>query len=226
MEQIIKISEIIFKDELYPRTGVSYITIGNYAEKMKAGVKFPPILLGKIGSESILVDGYHRLQATLRLKEEYIKAEVKQYGTIKELFRDAVESNNQHGLQLTGSDNIKILATLEEMEFTPLEIGSILKATPERVQRYQSRILRRPNGSLVMLKSPIARLLEKGHITEAEAMNVDQSHLKVQGVKDLMVQVLAILQGDVYPWGDADMRVLGVEVYQLLGRSVSINDIS
>jgi len=226
MDQITKIDEIIFKENLYPRTGVSYITVGNYAQKMKAGVTFPPIILGNLGSELILVDGYHRLLATERIKEEYIKAEIIQYNNETDLFKDSIKYNSAHGLALTSSDNVKILATLQDMQFSPLEIGELLKATPERVDRYKSRIIRKPNGSRVFLKSPIARLLEKGHITEEEACNIDQSSLKVQTVKDLMVQIVAILDGDVYPWAVPDMRALGVEVYQLLGRSVNINDVS
>jgi len=225
MEQIIKIDEIVFKEELYPRQSVSYVTAGNYAAKMKAGVKFPPILLGRVNGDLILVDGYHRMLAHQKIKEEYIKAEIKKYTSLKELYKEAVELNNTHGLPLSSYDNLKILATLESMEFTPFEIESILKATPDRVQRYQSRIIRRPNGSQVFLKAPIARLLEKGCITEEEAANIDQSHFQVQQVKSIMIQLIALLQDDVYPWGDADMRVLGVEVYQLLGRSVNINDI-
>ena len=226
LEQITKINEVVFKESLYPRTGVSYITVGNYAQKMKAGVTFPPIILGKLGTQLILVDGYHRLLATERNKEEYIKAEIIHYNNETDLFKDAIKYNSAHGLALTSSDNLKILATLQDMQFSPLEIGELLKATPERVERYQSRIIRKPNGSRVFLKSPIARLLEKGHITEEEACHIDQTQLKTQTVKDLMVQVIAILEGNGYPWNDVSMRALAVEVYQLLGRSVNINDIS
>jgi hypothetical protein len=225
MEQVIKTDEIIFKEELYPRTGINHIAVGNYAEKMRAGQKFPPIIIGKISNELILVDGYHRLLATKRIKENYIKADVRQYQSIKELFKDAVESNSQHGLQLTASDNVKILITLENMDFQPFEIAEILKATPERVERYQSRVLTGLNGKKIILKAPIAKLLEKGQITEEEAANVDQSRLTVQRIRDLMIQLLAVLQGDAYPWSDPDMRSFAVEVYQLLGRSVSINDV-
>jgi len=225
-EQIIKINEIAFKEELYPRISVNYITVGNYADKMKTGVKFPSIIVGKIDSEVILVDGYHRILATQRLDEEYIKAEVRQYGTILELFEDAVELNSSHGLPLSSADNVKILATLENMKFEPLKIGELIKATPDRIEKYQSRILRRPNGSQIFLKAPIARLLEKGHITEEEAMNVNQSRLQVQDVKQIVVQFIAILQGNAYPWGDSTMKALAVETYQLLGRNITINDIS
>ena len=226
MEQIIKIDEIVFKEELYPRISVNYITVGNYADKMKTGVKFPPIIVGRINGEMILVDGYHRILATQRLDEEYLKAEVRQYGTLLELFEDAINLNSSHGLPLSSADNVKILATLENMKFEPLKIGELIKATPKRIEKYQSRILRRPNGSQIFLKAPIARLLEKGHITEEEACNVDQSQLTTQTVKNLMVQIVAILDGNAYPWAVPDMRSLAVEVYQLLGRSVSINDIS
>ena len=226
MEKLLKIDEVTFKNELYPRTGVTYITVGNYTEKMRVGEKFPPIVVGKIGKELILVDGYHRLLATKRLEQEYIKAVVKSYDSMKDIFKDAIELNSRHGIQFTASDNVKMLATLEDMEFTPFEIAGILKATPERVERYKSRIIRKRNGDRVFLKAPIARLLETGHITEQEALNVDQSQLKVQNIRDLMVQIIAVLQGHVYPWGDEDMRALAGEVYQLLGRSVNINDVS
>jgi len=226
MEQIIKIDEIDFKEELYPRISVNYITVGNYADKMKAGVKFPPIVVGKINGETILVDGYHRLLAIQRLDEEYIKAEIKQYGAVVDLFEDAVELNSSHGLPLTSSDNVKILATLEKMKFEPLHIGELIKATSDRMQKYQDRILRRPDGSQIFLKAPIARLLAKGHITEEEAMNVDQKWFAVQDVKQIIVQLIALLQGGVYPWGDSTMKALAVEAYQLLGRNITINDIS
>ena len=57
-------------------------------------------------------------------------------------------------------------------------------------------------------------------------MNVNQSRLQVQDVKQIVVQFIAILQGNAYPWGDSTMKALAVETYQLLGRNITINDIS
>lgn len=65
---------------------------------------FPEIHLGLINGELIVVDGYHRLEASKRLGLETIRAYVTEYSKIEGLQKDAINENINHGQRLSDYD--------------------------------------------------------------------------------------------------------------------------
>lgn len=89
-------------------------TITAYAEKMDAGVEFPPIVIGrwpksdKYG-ESGIVDGLHRLAAATQAKLKDFPVEFIQYESLDKALADMYTRNMQHGLPPTeGQRNARI----------------------------------------------------------------------------------------------------------------------
>lgn len=73
-------------------------------ESLKEAEVFPEIHLGLLDGQLIVVDGYHRLEASKRLGLETIKAYVTDYKTIETIIRDAINENINHGQRLSDYD--------------------------------------------------------------------------------------------------------------------------
>ncbi|WP_054533999.1 ParB N-terminal domain-containing protein [Herpetosiphon geysericola] len=85
------------------RASLSMFTVDNYAEAMKDGVVFPPIITYYDGSEYWLADGFHRLAAAERAGHSAIDCEIRQ-GTRRDAILYSVGANSNHGLQRTRED--------------------------------------------------------------------------------------------------------------------------
>lgn len=73
-------------------------------ESLKEAEVFPEIHLGLLDGQLIVVDGYHRLEASKRLDLETIKAYITDYKTIETIIRDAINENINHGQRLSDYD--------------------------------------------------------------------------------------------------------------------------
>lgn len=60
---IVDVKDVITDKDYYPRAEWNHLTAYSYAQAMRAGAKFPPIVVAKINGQLILVDGKHRLEA-------------------------------------------------------------------------------------------------------------------------------------------------------------------
>lgn len=94
--------EKISNKNINPRQG------GLVAENLKllieSGGEFPPIHLGYLNNELIVVDGYHRLEATKQLQLEKISAYITAYNSEEQLKTDAINENVVHGVRLNEYD--------------------------------------------------------------------------------------------------------------------------
>jgi len=218
--QVLKIGDLVFEDDLYPRTSVWWGTVYRYSEEMKAGSKFPPIIVGKVQGRLYVVDGWHRCQALLRNGEEYVNAIVVEYTDFKALFVDAVILNSSHGRQFTSTDKVRVISKLEDFKIDIAEISGLVKVPMDNIGRYQSRIVRGPKGT-VILKSIIAKQVEKGTLTVDEAVLISQHSFVNSGVMELLIQLIDLIEGEAFPWQDEAARGAAETLYGLLGGHIS-----
>lgn len=85
------------------RSGLNMFTVESYAEAMKEGIVFPPIVTYYDGAEYWLADGFHRLAAAERAGHSAIDCEIRQ-GTRRDAILYSVGANANHGLQRTRED--------------------------------------------------------------------------------------------------------------------------
>ncbi|MDK4524997.1 ParB/RepB/Spo0J family partition protein [Fusobacterium necrophorum] len=76
----------------------------NLKSLIESGGEFPPIHLGYLNNELIVVDGYHRLEATRQLELEKIAAYITAYNSKEQLITDAINENVVHGVRLNEYD--------------------------------------------------------------------------------------------------------------------------
>ncbi len=107
VEQEVPVSKIVIDRELYPRTQLDTEVCEKYATALTLGEIFPEIVLTK---DYVLIDGYHRLEATKKVGKDKIRALVLTQDIIdSERFVLAVELNLRHGKAFTDIDHEKII---------------------------------------------------------------------------------------------------------------------
>lgn len=107
----IKLKKISIDGGTQPREDINEEIVSEYAEAMKEGDTFPPIVVFNDGAKYWLADGFHRYHASNKIGYLDIEAEVKQ-GTKRDAVLYSVSANSKHGLRRTNADKRKAVLTL------------------------------------------------------------------------------------------------------------------
>jgi hypothetical protein len=94
-----------------PRTEINTEVVSDYAEHMRGGADFPPVVVFFDGVDWWLADGFHRVHAARQAGIPTIKAEVHQ-GTKRDAILYSVGANADHGQRRTPADKRKAVETL------------------------------------------------------------------------------------------------------------------
>ena len=100
--QKIKLNALV-TEGLQIRCTIDKNVVAEYAEAMKDGKEFPPILVFREKDKLYLADGFHRVEAAKKLGEEDVTADVRE-GGFNEALRFALHANSSHGLRRTNAD--------------------------------------------------------------------------------------------------------------------------
>jgi len=210
---LVKWKDLVFDTELYPRFKLSWLTAHQYAQTMKSGVEFPPVLVGRFEGKLYLIDGWHRVEAKKNLKDEYVQAQVKNYPSRREMFLDAIKLNIAHGRPLSVQERVRLIEKLKGMRFELEQISEVLHAPVEDVKLLSARVVYGPDGQPIYAKGLTAHLATD----ETSIMDLDQSTFSVRNVSALLKQLIAILEHpDVYPIQDEDVKELTAKAHGLL----------
>jgi hypothetical protein len=110
---------IICDPELQMRTQLCPITIARYAEALATG-PLPPISVGLLDGQHILIDGWHRLRAhQIHAPTALIQAEVIMLPDRWALLRRAAAANAHHGLPLSSAEKRRAVTTWCQTETDP-----------------------------------------------------------------------------------------------------------
>jgi hypothetical protein len=94
----IAVSEVVFREDLYPRLETSALTVQKYAEDLDV---LPPI---EVNQHNEIIDGWHRWTAHRKNGAEMIRAIVTETECDTQLLEFAITRNATHGLQLSQQD--------------------------------------------------------------------------------------------------------------------------
>lgn len=102
--KLVTIADIDIENSLNPRHSLNTEARDAYAEAMKAGANFPPIVLfGPRDGKYFVADGFHRLEASKKAGIGSILAEIRP-GTKFDALRFSVTANDRHGVRMRGAD--------------------------------------------------------------------------------------------------------------------------
>ena len=106
-----EVSEIQLLGEVQSRVGLDEGAIEEFAEKIKDGVEFPPIVVLHGDDGCICADGFHRVHAARRAGVEKIAAEIREGGR-RDAILHSVGANAQHGVRRTNADKRRAVEIL------------------------------------------------------------------------------------------------------------------
>jgi hypothetical protein len=163
----VALSDLVKREDLYPRTGVDPGHVRALVEAIESGAKLPPIVADK--ASKAIVDGYHRHAALMMLGVETIDVDLRSYASDAAMFEDAIALNAAHGRRLTNADHSQIVIRARELGVTLERVGTLVGVSPEtlerrflagqgptqRIQTPQGTVTRRP---LVPLKKTLKHL--------------------------------------------------------------------
>lgn len=136
----LKVSEVVFREDLYPRIQTSVITVQKYAEDLDI---LPPI---EVNQHNELIDGWHRWTAHRKVEAKTIKIKITPTASDAELLELAIERNAAHGLQLSQNDKRDMArkiyggTLLAEQGAKKQKLANILSVSLRVVQDWLSRI--------------------------------------------------------------------------------------
>jgi hypothetical protein len=143
----IKLTDVVWDKEIYPRERWNTATIERYADALEAGAQFPPIIL-EAGTNRLL-DGKHRTEAHDKAGLEEIEAEWRTIPDGMTARYYAASLSSQHGDRLSNAD-IKVIAEAEfedNPKLDPTRWGYGLGVSKSTVYRWVSHILDREKAS-------------------------------------------------------------------------------
>ncbi len=110
-QQKIKVDSIRIDGGTQPRSEIDDSVVSEYAEQMRHGVEFPPVVVFNDGVCYWLADGFHRTHAARRAESGSLLAEVHN-GTKRDAVLYSVGANSAHGIRRTNTDKRKAVMTL------------------------------------------------------------------------------------------------------------------
>lgn len=153
MAEKLFIKDIIKDPDIYPRRNESPKTIEAYAEALETGVKFPPILIQRISTNSgneciVFLDGVHRARAHERVRRDSIEAEywkdevLNKEDWITQLQLESARQNFAHGNALQTEDKQQQSRKICEKnwDITEQEIADALGVLRRTVSNWVSDI--------------------------------------------------------------------------------------
>jgi ParB-like chromosome segregation protein Spo0J len=136
----LSLSRIIAHQEVQARVAMNEETIEEYAEAMRNGDKFPPVVVfSDDGASYWLADGFHRYHAAKKTANKWtLPAEIRDGGK-REAILFAVGANASHGLRRSREDKrnsvLKLLNDKEWSQWSDREIARRCQVSPDTVNR-------------------------------------------------------------------------------------------
>lgn len=102
----VDIASITVDQRLQSRAAMNDEAVFDYAERIKAGTKFDPVMCFEDGDVLWLVEGFHRVAAHRMAGENAIDVECRP-GTFREAWVYSLGTNDKHGVRRTNADKRK-----------------------------------------------------------------------------------------------------------------------
>jgi DNA modification methylase len=189
----ISIDKLEIDDRIYPRKRRSPKTIESYAESLKCGAKFPPILIQKVSDEgekrTLILDGFHRTKAYEEFGKEKVPYEswkserIPFQENIHKLRVVSIKRNLTHGDRLSYSDKKAMCKQMaeedEDLNITQEEFSDIFKVSQKSISNWIQNIRARQKGSR---NNTIIRLSKLGWTQKAIGEKVDLDQTSVSRI--------------------------------------------
>ena len=114
MTKTILLDQLDWIKDAYPRSDVDQETVGIYAQALRSGCEFPPVLAVQRSDSYLIVDGVHRFLACKELKRKTIEVRIVRLSGVQDIYKRAVKENATNGKPFTSDERETIAARLKE----------------------------------------------------------------------------------------------------------------
>jgi len=138
----IKVADVVLDERVYPRASVNDRVVADMVRAAEGGSVFPPVVIARTVAgkpSNAIVDGAHRVELHKVLGEEMISAELRDYETEADLFKDAISLNAVHGLRMTNLDRLHSAGRAEVLGLSERDLALALKVSVEYLQALKPR---------------------------------------------------------------------------------------
>jgi len=152
----LQIAEIRKSERLQSRVKLAPAVTNRYADAMKRGVQFPPVIVFDDGENKWLADGNYRVAAAVQAGKTEIEAEVRE-GSERHAFVCSLEANVAHGSPLTNADKRNgttlILSDSELVQLSDVRISKLCGVSDNFVGKMRKRLNIERSKSVVCLRN-------------------------------------------------------------------------
>ncbi len=215
-QQLLKISQIKRRDDLYPRNQTNYITTLRYSSALQTGAVFPPITVAKVKRTYILIDGAHRIDANRMNKEPYIEAEILENLSEKEMFIEAVRRNSEHGLQYSAQEVAKMVLKLRELKVSKNKISELVRIPNDRLKAFMAKRMVRIIGDRGGDKGVDILKSELKHLAGTTQGKLDQKKFIGMGQVQIINDLINLIERDLIDWDNKSVARKLKKLYTLL----------
>lgn len=137
----LSLEEIDIYSGTQTRVATNDEAVESYAEAMKLGSEFPPVIVYFDGAKYYLADGFHRYLAAKKIEEGNLPAEVRE-GTRGDALIHALGANATNGVYRTNADkrNAAEIALEEWTDHSNAYLADICKVSIEFVRRVRKQL--------------------------------------------------------------------------------------
>jgi len=215
----IKVSELVFDFNLYPRQRVDCQHVSEMVEAEKAGVTLPPILIDKRSKR--IVDGFHRAKMRQRIdgSEATIQAVEKVYRSDQEMFLDAMRHNASHGRALSSYDRAHAVILAGHLGLDDQAVAGALSITAQRVESLRVN----KSATAGKLQVPIKRTIH--HMAGAKLTKKQfEANKKLGGMEQLFYvnQIIVLIESGLLDKNNQDLMEKLDKLHGLLGGLVEV----
>lgn len=195
----VKLENIILDDEIYPRSFTDFRTVGTYAEAMRAGAEFPPLVIAKYEDVHYLLDGWHRYHA---MKQNEIEKALVETLDIprSEWYAKSLELNIKNGRPLTQKEKIQAIFRLRREGKDDMNISQMMQLTTDYMHHLiesKAIITNEKIGNGISLKPALAEVKEK--IEPKKIVDIERLQRNWSGQKqfNMIQQVIDLIERDL-----------------------------
>jgi hypothetical protein len=195
--KVLKVKDVVFRKEFYPRQKCDWQTMYDYAQSMKAGANFPPIEVAFIRGKHYLLDGLHRLEALKYNKEKYVQAIINpEVTTLKALYVASVSRNIINGRRFSVQEKAQIIVKLRDMQYDAREISKIVCIPAGSIDKFVAdRVTNTISGKTVVLKGAVKHF-SAGEVEDD--FDDIQDRLSAKSQLNILDQFLKLLENGLF----------------------------
>jgi ParB-like chromosome segregation protein Spo0J len=209
----VKCGELVADYDFYPRSKVDSTSVQQIADAMEAGFEMPPIVIDKKSKK--IVDGVHRVRATMRTKgqDAEVEAIARSYANDGEMLLDAIRLNASHGNRLSPWDRTRCLLLAKEMSIAMGDLATALNTDINNLQTMMES-LGTYRSKPIPIKKTI-RHMEGKKFTKAQR----EANEKLGGLNQTHYanQLILLIEADLLDTENPNLMERLHRLYELLG---------